>query len=181
VAGAGVGSFAGVLVAAWLNHRRQVKIETDELTKELQAYFDAEFDLLQEEQSMESEDQHSIAELERLDPSRGRKWEDQLLSSKNLFERRAKYLSDLKGLHDVEMREKHRKALRYFIDHEPDGAKARYGRQRTMAAQGYVVSLFLKALVESYKHQPPTEEEGAALGSVLFLPFPPTAMNHDAR
>src|SRR5271165_3707259 len=33
-AGQGVGALAGVLIAAWLNHRQQVKIETDELTKE---------------------------------------------------------------------------------------------------------------------------------------------------
>lgn len=74
-------------------------------------------------------------------------------------EARAKYLSDLRGLLGTEMKEKRRKAMRYFIDHEPDGAKARYGRQRTMAAQSYVVNQFLKALVESYRKQPPTEQE----------------------
>jgi hypothetical protein len=38
-AGRGVGALAGVLIAASLNHRRQVKIEADELTKELQSVF----------------------------------------------------------------------------------------------------------------------------------------------
>jgi len=160
MAGAGVGALAGVLIAAWLNHRQQVKIETEELTKEMQAYFDAEFELLRDQQEMESEDQQYIGELERLDPSRKSKWEVQLQSSQKLFERRAKYSSDLRGLLDSELKEKRRKALRYFIDHDPDGAKPRYARQRTMAAQGYVVNQFLKALVESYRQQPPTEQEG---------------------
>jgi hypothetical protein len=160
-AGLGAGSLAGVLIAAWLNHRQQVKIETAELTKELRAYFDAEFDLLRENQALESEDQESINTLETLDPTRKAAWKLQLESSQKLYDSRAKYLSDLKGLLDMEMKEKRRKALRYFIDHDPDGAKARYGRQRTMAAQCYVVNQFLKALVESYKRQPPTEQETA--------------------
>ena len=69
-AGQGVGSLAGVLIAAWLNHRQQVKIETEELTKELQAYFDAEFGLIQDEQKNESADQQAVMELEQLDPVR---------------------------------------------------------------------------------------------------------------
>jgi len=159
MAGQGVGSLAGVLIAAWLNHRQQVKIETEELTKEMHAYFDSEFDLLREEQTMESEDQQFITEIERLDPTRKAKWEAQLQSSQKLYEQRAKYLSNLKALLDAELKEKRRKALRYFIDHDPDGAKPRYDRQRTMAAQNYVVNQFLKALVESYRQQPPTKSE----------------------
>jgi hypothetical protein len=158
-AGQGVGSLAGVLIAAWLNHRQQVKIETEELTKELQAYFDAEFDLIQDEQKMESEDQQSVMELAELNPVRRDGWQLQLQSSKKLYDQRAKYLSDLNGLLAMEMKEKRRKALRYFIVHEPDGAKARYGRQRTMAAQSYVVNQFLRALVSSYRQQPATPQE----------------------
>jgi len=158
-AGQGVGSLAGLLIAAWLNHRQQVKIETQELTRELQAYFDEEFDLLRDEQTLESEDQESINALEALDPIRSAAWKRQLESSQKLYGRRAKYVSDLKGLLSMEMKEKRGKAMRYFIDHEPDGAKARYGRQRTMAAQCYAVNQFLKALVESYRKQPPTEQE----------------------
>jgi hypothetical protein len=158
-AGAGVGSLAGVLIAAWLNHHQEVKIETQELTRELQAYFDAELDLLQEEQKMEAEDQDSITMLERLDPSRKDAWERQLASSQKLYEERAKYMSDLKGLEVTETKNKHRKAMRYFIDNEPDGAKARYGRQRKMAAQCFVVNQFLRILPESYRQHPPTVEE----------------------
>jgi len=158
-AGQGVGSLAGVLIAAWLNHRQQVKIETEELTKELQAYFDAEFGLIQDEQRNESEDQQAVMELERLDPVRSAGWELQLQSSRKLYDQRAKYLSDLQGLLAMEMKEKRRKALRYFIDHDPDGAKARYGRQRTMAAQNYVVNQFLKALLDSYRKHPPAADE----------------------
>jgi hypothetical protein len=162
-AGQGAGSLAGVLIAAWLNHRQQVKVETEELTKELQAYFDEEFDLLRDEQTLESEDQESIDTLKTLDPIRKAAWSLQLQSSQKLYDSRAKYLSDLKGLLDMEMKEKRRKAMRYFIDHEPDGAKARYDRQRTMAAQCYVVNQFLKALVASYRQQPPTTEEEKTL------------------
>jgi hypothetical protein len=158
-AGAGVGSLAGVLIAAWLNHRQQVKIETQDLTKELQAYFDAEFDLLQDEQRMEAEDQDSITALERLDPSRKAAWDKQLAGSKKLYDERATYISNLKGLEVTEMKNKHRKAMRYFIDNEPDGAKARYGRQRRMAAQEFVINQFLKVLPESYRQHPPTPEE----------------------
>ncbi len=165
-AGQGAGALVGVLIAAWLNHRQQVKIETEELTKELQSYFDAEFELIQYEQVMESEDQQSITELEPLDSTRKAGWELQLDSSKKLYDQRAKYLSDLKGLLNMEMKEKRRKALRYFIDHEPDGAKARFGRQRTMAARGYVVNEFLKALVGSYRQQPPTPEEERSVTKV---------------
>ena len=39
-AGQGVGSLAGVLVAAFLNHRQQVKIETDELTHASREHLD---------------------------------------------------------------------------------------------------------------------------------------------
>jgi hypothetical protein len=150
---------AGVLIAAWLNHRQQVKIETQDLTKELQAYFDAEFDLLQDEQRMEAEDQDSITALERLDPSRKAAWDKQLAGSKKLYDERATYISNLKGLEVTEMKNKHRKAMRYFIDNEPDGAKARYGRQRRMAAQEFVINQFLKVLPESYRQHPPTPEE----------------------
>jgi len=158
-AGQGVGSLAGVLIAAWLNHRQQVKIETEELTKELQSYFDAEFDLIQDEQRNESEDRQAVMQLEQLDPVRRAGWELQLQSSRKLYDQRAKYLSDLQGLLAMEVKEKRRKALRYFIDHDPDGAKARYGRQRTMAAQNYVVNQFLRALVSSYRQQPATPQE----------------------
>ncbi|MGA8438253.1 MAG: hypothetical protein WB714_08495 [Candidatus Sulfotelmatobacter sp.] len=158
-AGAGVGSLAGVLITAWLNHRQEVKIETQELAKELQAYFDAEFDLLADEQKMEAEDQDSITMLEQLDSSRKTAWENQLAGSKKLYDMREKYISDLKGLEAMDMKDKHRKAMRYFIDNEPDGAKARYGRQRRMAAQCFVVNQFLKVLPESYRQNPPTAEE----------------------
>ncbi|MGD0162554.1 MAG: hypothetical protein ABSB39_08795 [Candidatus Sulfotelmatobacter sp.] len=129
------------------------------MTKELQAYFDAEFGLIQDEQRNESEDQQAVMELERLDPVRRAGWELQLQSSRKLYDQRAKYLSDLQGLLAMEMKEKRRKALRYFIDHDPDGAKARYGRQRTMAAQNYVVNQFLKALLDSYRKHPPAADE----------------------
>jgi hypothetical protein len=166
-AGAGIGSLAGVLIAAWLNHRQQVKIETQELSKELQAYFDGELDLLQEEQKMEAEDQGSIAMLEQLDPARKAAWDKQLADSKKLYAERAKYISDLKGLEVTEMKDKHRKAMRYYIDHEHDGAKARYERQRKMAAQEFVINQFLKVLPESYRQHPPTpEEQGVASLSV---------------
>ena len=158
-AGQGVGSLAGVLIAAWLNHRQQVKIETEELTKELHAYYDAESDLLKDAQTMELEDQQSVTELQQLDPKRRADWNLQFQLSRKLYDARAKYISDLKGLLEMQMKEKRRKALHYFIDHDPDGAKMRYGRQRAMAAQSYVVNQFLKALVESYRRQPPTEHE----------------------
>ncbi|MGA8504682.1 MAG: hypothetical protein WB762_03625 [Candidatus Sulfotelmatobacter sp.] len=147
------------MITAWLNHRQEVKIETQELAKELQAYFDAEFDLLADEQKMEAEDQDSITMLEQLDSSRKTAWENQLAGSKKLYDMREKYISDLKGLEAMDMKDKHRKAMRYFIDNEPDGAKARYGRQRRMAAQCFVVNQFLKVLPESYRQNPPTAEE----------------------
>lgn len=159
IAGQGVGSLVGVLIGAWLNHRQQVKIETDELTKELQGYFDAEFDLIRDQQTMESEDQQYIIELEKLNPTHKAAWELQFQSSQRLYDQRARYLANLKSLLAAEMKEKRRKSLHYFIDHDPDGAKPRYGRQRAMAAQNYVVNEFLKALVESYRRQPPTEQE----------------------
>jgi hypothetical protein len=156
---AGIGSLAGVLVAAWLRHRQQVKIETEQLAKQLQAYFDAESDLVDDEQKMESEDQQFILKLEELDPTHKAAWVAQLESSKKLHETREKYLADLKGLLVIEMKEKRKKAMQYFIGHEPDGARARYDRQRTMAAQCFVVNQFLGALSESYRQHPPTPEE----------------------
>ncbi len=163
-AGAGVGSLAGILIAAWFNHRQQVKIETQELTKELQVYYDAEFDLLADEQKMEAEDQDSITMLAQLDSPRRAAWEKQLADSKKLYAERAKYISDLKGLQAIQMKEKRRKAMRYFIDHDNDGAKARYERQRRMAAQEFVVNQFLKVLPESYRQNPPTAEEPSIAG-----------------
>ena len=144
--GPGCGSLAGVLIAAWLNHRQRVKIETEELTKELHAYHDAESDLLKDAQTMELEDQQSVTELQQLDPKRRADWNLQFQLSRKLYDAQAKYISDLKGLLEMQMKEKRRKALHYLVDHDPDGAKMRYGRQRAMAAQSYVVNQFLKAL-----------------------------------
>jgi hypothetical protein len=120
---------------------------------------------------MESENRESILMLEQLDPARKAAWELQLQSSKQLYDERAKYQSNLKNLLDMEMKERRKKALHYFIDHDPDGAKARCGRQKTMAAKQYVVNQFLKALVDSYRHQPPTlEEQQPAISYREFFP-----------
>jgi len=162
-AGAAVGSLVGLLIATWLNHRHEVKLETEQLSRELQAYVDAESQLVQDELTMESDDQRSITLLEQLDPLRRAGWEKQLDLSKGLYEKETKYLSDLKGLLATQMKEKRKNAMEYFVNHETTGAKARYERQRKIAAQSYVVNLFLKALVDSYRQSPPkVDEENSA-------------------
>ena len=178
-AGAAVGSLVGILIAAWLNHRHEVKLETEQLSKELQEYVDAESQLVQDELTMESEDQGTIILLEQLDPSRKAGWERQLDSSKGLYEKETKYLSDLKGLLAVQMKEKRKKAMEYFVNHDPDGAKPRYARQRKTAAQAYVVNLFLKALVDSYRQNPPKVDEEKSVSTILIQDGPCVpAMRH---
>ncbi len=140
-------------------------METDQLAKELQAYFDGEFELIEDQQVMELEDQRSISALQELDSRRSNGWQRQLDSSKKLYDERAKYLSDLKGLFASQMKEKRRKALRYFIDHDPDGAKARYARELKMAARSYVDHEFMTALLTSYEKLPPKGDETEGVDS----------------
>lgn len=148
--GSGVGALVAVLIQKWMEHRAKVKAETDALEQQLRAYHDAETRLVEEGLTLLSDDAAQIIKLHNLDPARAGVWDAQLRESRSLYEAQAKYLHDLKGAQQSELRQKRKKSLAMFLENY---TKPRYERQKQMTANAYVVNEFLKALVGWHMQQ----------------------------
>ena len=99
-----------------MQHRARVKAESADLQKELKKYFDAESGLVEDQISLEGDNTAQITELQKLDLQHAALWEDQWGQSRDLYENEKKYLSNLNGLHQKQMKEKHLKEAQPLIE-----------------------------------------------------------------
>jgi hypothetical protein len=135
--------------------QQQSTIQKRDLAGELQAYFNAEFAMLRAEQAMELQDQRYIAQLEILDLSHRRAWEEELRRSRRLYAERVRYIDNLETLRRMETKKKDARALRKFIENDSDGALPRWRREQKLAAQADALNRSLKAMVQGYDQDSP--------------------------
>jgi hypothetical protein len=167
-AGQAVGTLLASLIAAWIEHHRQIEAKRRALKEELTAYLDAEIEVLEETKQMHLSTAEQMELLKKLDPEHLQTWESAGITSPQIVALDDKLITLKKSYRKEVQSWKSVKGLEYALNDSKAGEKTMYNNSMEMAAVAYVCDQFFRAIA-GYFQRP--KEQAALTHSYPFCRF----------